>query len=256
MGDVTIAVGVMHVPVEERKATLDRLIAQLDFEHSPAIGQLVIGEDAERRGPYWNARNVWTQLLESKATHAVLLADDNTVCTRFGDVMAKMIAAHPTEVIAAYCNHDAAYTVEGPWYSTSEGAVQCTLPMPLLREFLGWCDTYLRTDTTYAEDYALNLWCMATGRRIWHPTIAPLDHDADVTSLLGHEAHAYRRSARVELDGDALLAIDWTPEAMHIGRCYTRSHWGLLQHVKPERLKEIRAVERIYELERDTWAPR
>lgn len=251
---VTLAIGIMHVPTPEREKTLWRLVEQLDFERS-GIRQLVIGDDSQREGSYVNARRIWAQLLDSDATHCVLLADDNTVCSRFADVMTRMIEAHPDEVIAAYCNHDAARRIEGHWYTTSEGAVQCTLPMPLLRECTAWCDANLDPSKHVAEDYALNLWCMATGRRIWHPVPAPLDHDTAVPSLSGHEDHAFRRPAVVELDGDALMAIDWTGDGVHIGRCYRRSHWGLLTHVRPERWRANRVVERIYELERDACAP-
>jgi hypothetical protein len=67
-------------------------------------------------------------------------------------------------------------------------------------EFLEWRSTQLKPDwqahleaQKTGEDTLLGLWCLVTGRKVWHPIPTPLDHDITLASTYGNDGHRARR---------------------------------------------------------------
>ena len=242
----TIATCVVHAAhLPDRARTMARLREQLFVRPSDERAGWPYREETTRG--HWTvwAELAWSWLAEQRATHALVLQDDVELAPNFWRVLTAMVAGRPDDVIGLDCAHPAArrfFLAGAPGYTTSDGMIGIgyVLPLEQLRELLAWKRTAVKPSaltpyaTNFGEDLLIALWCMATGRRIFHPTPTPIDHDLEVTSTNpGYDDHWYRRPQASWTDLDRLepalrectaAAVEqaefWARPVEHVGRFY------------------------------------
>ncbi len=235
----TLAVVITHAAFDaQRRAAVSRLVEEL--QQNDIVAHLA--DDHDRLGSLWCWKRAMQIGFNTEASHIVWLPDDATLCPRFGELLHRAVAAQPEAVFDCYANHDRAPIIESPWYTTPDGytGVGGCMPRALLTEHLRWRDAHL--DDRAANDEGVNLWAMATGRLIWKTTRSLAGHRIDIRSLDGNAHHSWREPATMSDGRDE----DWSSAPVHVGRTYTRNHWGLMTKVKPPMTR------RAYEVERDT----
>ncbi len=248
---------------ERRRAALQRLTAQLRLE-APTIPWL-IASDGERKGSLWCWRRAMEMGLAHEGSHVVWLPDDAILCRDFGRILTAAIAARPDDVFDCYVNHAEGEHVPGMWYSTPDGytGMGGVMPRRLLVEHLVWRDEMALPDT-FANDAGVNMWAMATRRRIYKTAFTLVQHDVGVPSLDGNDLHDYRqgacwaddsRTGIVDDLGNFLGRTYLAPEAhapgvarscTELGRTYQGNHWALMRDIAPEHWD----VEAMYEAHR------
>lgn len=236
----TVALCVPHTPWRpERVASFERLrhALGLDGEIPPWVtARRVFSERAPNH--VWAAA-LWNWGAEQEASHLVQLQDDVIVSPNFWPALRAMIEAVPDQVIGLEAAHPAAPALfaEGRhWYTTSDGLVGVAWIFPTagLRAFRAWCARGLRVGAREAvtEDMLIGLWCLATGRRVWHPIPTIIDHDTSLASTYGNDAHPHRRpavtwTALAGRTADLELAEWWAVGAgampPHLGHFYESS---------------------------------
>lgn len=187
----------------------------------------------------WAAK-LWAWAAEQDASHALVLQDDVIPAPNFWPALRAMVEAVTDQVICLEVIHPAACALadEGHrWFTTSDALVGVGYVMPttLLRAFLAWRSSALKPDAIRPakpgevqeinEDTLLSLWCLATGRRIWHPIPTLIDHDTSMASSYANDGHQGRRpavrwdNAGIE-DRELEEAELWMPSATtpHAGR--------------------------------------
>lgn len=246
-GDISFAFGLPHTPwVPARVESFARLKDQLKF---PRDGDVHLLSPDERVFSERASNNVWSLVMwtwaaEMNRTHFLTLQDDAIVAPDFWRALRALVAAHPDEIIGFEVVHPLtrALAEEGHrWFTTSDMliGVGYVVPLPVLRDFLAWRKAALRPGATEAldaggkpvltEDTLLALFCLATGRRLWHPIPTIIDHDTSLESTYGNDAHGARRPP-VRWDegaGEADLSDPefWSAEppfgtVPHVGRFY------------------------------------
>lgn len=265
MGLVSLALAISHTPwVPARVSSFARLCSELGIT---AMGAPTTNEAADafahwhveaERAPNWVwSERMWRWAAETRASHAVFLQDDLRVCPNFGLATRAMLHAVPDQIISLYNGHPGTKEVAregGRWCTTADGLVGqgYILPTTLLREFLRWRRDALnpRAVEHITEDTLIDVWAVATGRKVWHPVPTTIDHDLEINSTYGNDGHPYRKPAVTWNDGDI---CDWTdsdltsaafwsphhgyddhplPAPPHFGRFYRGIHWTVRQHVR------------------------
>lgn len=204
----SVALAIPHTPwVPERVASLLRLQEGLGILGFSA-DQVPISRDPwplfhyrefrERESNSEWSRKLWTWGLETGADYLLQLQDDVIVAPRFWDHLSAMLAAVPDQIIGLEAAHPwgprlAASGVR--WYTTADMliGVGYVIPHAVLDEFLRWRASSLVEDWQTDEDMLIACFCMATGRRIWHPIPTIIDHNVELASNYGHENHSHRR---------------------------------------------------------------
>lgn len=184
------------------------------------------------------SHELWSWAVETGAEWLLQLQDDAIVAPAFWETVQAMLAALPpdAEVVGLEVAHPASVELarEHRWFTTCDMliGVGYVVRTSALKEFLEWRSTKLKPGAIEAltEDTMLGLWCMVTGRRIWHPLPTIIDHDTSLASTYQNDAHENRRPL-VRWDtgnwdeDDALPLTSWqfwinrraTP---HLGRFY------------------------------------
>lgn len=230
----TFALGIPHCSWKpERVEALNRLLQQLaaaDVPEGPSHrGPTRIFADKE---PNWSwAQKLWLWGYETGASHLLQLQDDVQVGAEFWTALLAMVAAVPDQVIGL----ESVLALGSPWYTTGDGliGVGYVLPRTVLAELFAWEASRLRPGAIESlnEDQLLGLFCFETGRRIWHPNPTIIDHDLDIPSTYGNDAHTHRRPAASTVAG-ATLPLSWRPSEAtpHVGSFYRGSTPALLRH--------------------------
>lgn len=201
---VTFSLGVPHTPWRpERVASYDRLmhvVAGFDALVADESPLKHVRTFAEREPNHVWSKKLWSWAAETNATHLVQLQDDARVPPFFWAALSAMVEAVPDQVIGLEVVHPAARALaaEGRrWFTTSDCLVGVGYVMPreLVVEFLAWRASALVDGAVERinEDTLIGLWCLATGRRIWHPLPTIVDHDTTLASTYGNDAHGARR---------------------------------------------------------------
>lgn len=237
----------------ERKAALDRLLAELRPQCNAVGVPLLVHEDHEGKG----SLGPWLHVLAEGAawpdvTHVTYLPDDAILVPHFIEVLLACIEAQPEAVLCFQSNHlDApkAYEAGARWYTTPDGftAFGGTMPVQWVREHLEWRRTMLRPDVLVQGDEGVNLWAMATGRRIYKSLPSLVDHDLTIPSADGNDADIHK-SARRPLVWDAeadLRRIDWGGQVVTLGRTYRGNHWRLVTDVREDK-HDAALIEAMY----------
>lgn len=247
----TVRLGISHAAFSpERQASFKRLLDQLD------VGQFwEVDVEYDHLGT--GSLRPWLALLEraasSDATHFVFLPDDAILVPHFAEVLHDAIMQRPEHLLCFQSNHDRSPEAAAQghaWYTTDEGftAFGATMPIAWVREHLAWRKANLREGITVQGDEGVNLWAMATGRKVWKSLPSLVDHDTTLPSLDGNDDHALVTARRpLVWDPSAdLRERDWGTPPVHLGRTYNATHWRLMYMAKqtPE------LIERAYDVDR------
>lgn len=253
MADLTFSLAIPHAPwVEGRKGSFWRLADSIFGESASDLPSYTCWRVFDEKAPnaVWSAE-MWEWGASQSTTHFLTLQDDAIVSLSFSDSLRDIVATHPNEVIGLHVAHPhaAALQEEGRygWCTTADalvGVAYC-LPTPLLKEFLHWRSTCLKDGALESinEDTLLGLWCLYTGRRIYHPLPTIVDHDTSLISAYGNDGHTYRASACFarERFTDNWRVGTYTP---HLGRMWDGTVTLAEQWVKditPQDLLRMRA---------------
>ena len=249
---MNIAVSIAHAGhIPERKPLLNRLYADLA---SGPYGLIHI--ESDKAPPHvWSERQ-WKVVLkpDMNATHGLFLNDDVILCDHFHETLEAVIAARPNDVISLYCSDPKAAHLVGRWYTSRDGLIgnAYVIPTGLLVQFLEWRsrELYAWAKETLSEDQQINLWCMATGRPIWHTRPSLVEHDVSIPSCYGNESNPARTS--VVAPWKNMHELDWTPKRVpHLGRFFHGNHWALLKCIRPEFWRKYDCVNKFYEYHND-----
>lgn len=234
----TVALAIPHAAwKKERRASYKRLCDALHMTDTMAP-PWVIAYDAitERaRNEVWSL-HMWEWFVESGADWCLQLQDDAIPAPNFWACLRAMLESFPLpkpdgtsltpDVVCLESAHPAAPALaedDVRWYSTAEGLVGVgyLIRRSVLVEFLEWRRTQLRAgwdtagrggSTILTEDTLLGIFCMCTGRRIFCPVPTIIDHDTEIASVYGNDAHVNRRPL---VRWDAIpepLRLEWRPE--------------------------------------------
>lgn len=259
---------VTHAAFDERRQrSLRDLVSQLQTE-APAL-PFSVRSDHDRRGSLWCWRTAheWALAHYPGATHFIWLPDDAIVCKDFGRIITACIEARPSDVFDCFVNHSDAAALPSQWYTTPDGGyvgMGGVMPRALLEEHLRWRDAVGLRDT-YSNDGGVNLWAMATGRRIYKTSRTLVQHDVTVPSCDGNDGDGFRQGLRwinEERDGVMLEVGNFlgrtyaAPEehmpgastsCVELGRTYTGNHWAMVQELPASRWD----LDRMYAIERN-----
>lgn len=233
----------------ERVPLFERVLADLQKQAAEYDCPVLVHKDYEAKGSLGPFLKCMDLGLNAPGTHVVYMQDDLILPSYFVKELHRAIAAHPRELLCFFPNHPKAKEAAGKtsWYTTPDGSVVMagTFEKGVLKQFLEWRDTCLVAPDVCRDDESVNLFAMATGRKIFKATVALVDHDTTVKSLMGNDAHEFRKPAvpPAEMSGDDY----WHSPPVHLGRTYGQHHWSLIYKLKPEHRKPRIA----YELERD-----
>lgn len=226
MSEITFSLAIPHCSwIPDRVVSFSRLIAQLDgveFE-----GDRIFAEKAANH--VWS-REMWSWAAHQSATHFLQLQDDVELCPDFIDALRACVSAYPNEIIGLEAADPFIKLLanEGRrWATTSDGLVGpgYVIPTRVLPELLAWVDALKPgASESIGEDTLIGLFCLHTGRRVYHPIPTLIDHDTTIASTYGNDSHPNRRPAvtwkdepEVQLDSD----VAWKRGSLrHIGRMY------------------------------------
>lgn len=193
----SVSLSISHTPWRpERVTSLVRLMTAIDPWDGPGGARLMIDRAPNH---VWSQR-MWLDAVETGADYSLFLQDDAQVAPRLRAWLDAMIAAVPGEVICFEAVHPAIPFLAkkgARWCTTRDGLVGVgyMLPTVELEKFLRWRETDLVAGAVERvnEDTLLGLWCLVTGRKVWHPIPTPLDHDVSLPSVFGNDKHPLRR---------------------------------------------------------------
>lgn len=254
MTDIRIALAISHTPwIEGRGVSYARLIEQLDKRgpHGEPFDECVVAFHVEQErmpNPEWSER-MWRWAVEQDCTHCLFLQDDVRVAPNFWAALRAMLEAHPDAIIGLQTLHPigaALFAGERKrWVTTSDGLVGVGYcwPREELAKFLDWRKECLEPTAfeftggkvNLSEDTMQGIYCLVTGRRIFHPMPTIMDHDTALGSTYGNDDHEARRSPLVwERFPDLDLTAGWDEagEVPHAGRFYEVSPFIAKQWVK------------------------
>jgi hypothetical protein len=235
-----------------RVASLDRLLAQL---RTPKDTTLRIFSDREPNH-VWSVK-VWRSLLElpeNQATHLLQLQDDCQVNPdSFWADLTQIVATFPNEIIGLESVHPISEKIHAtgavPWYTTTDGliGVAYVLPRPVVVRLLDWRINSLRADAAKKlnEDQLIGLFCATTNRRIYHPVPTIVDHDTQIPSTYGNDAHSFRRPAVTTVRGAPSHPGGWAvpPGTQPL-------HTGLFYPVTPRLARRFVTTVRVEDMDR------
>lgn len=255
---MSVAYYVMHCPSFEARVetakTLDRQLGG-DVENNGAYFMV----DDPPSGAWSTARRCWEHGLESDEEFIVLLNDDALVPSGFKQAAKAALESarerSPDSPVCFYPAHPRAPDAAAngcAFYSTPDGlvGVGCGMHRDNVRAFLEWHDAHFEGEHT--DDGRVNLWAMATGRRILTTVPALVGHQLPGESTVGNAHHGYREPA-IPVPADVWsygLAYFWNAPIARFGRQYRGNHWRLITNVKASSWHDLKSVETAYALER------
>jgi hypothetical protein len=233
---------VMHATWEGagRAELCARLVSALPANRTRVI------ESPEPKGSWWTARRCWEDgVVADGATHVCVLNDDVEPIPGFDGHLHNALSAYPDQAIALYTKHkDCPQVSVASWYVSANGmTVGIVLPVSMALEMLAWVRDHFRLPAhapkPYPSDATVDLFLMATGRRVYTTVPALVEHMAPDTSLLGNENHPGRKAAVTGTPGD------WARPPVHLSPVFRGTHWHLGSHVLPS------LFARAYEIEKE-----
>ena len=210
----------------------ERLRNQIDKEDG-----IIVTQDHEKRG----ATAVFLEGLAQSVnvagdmTHVCYLPDDAIIPTGFVTALKGAISAKPEQIICCFPNHVLAKSLHeagNHWYITDDGAVMFAgvLPVSMAKDFLLWRKENLLSEDIAKDDESVNLYAMATGKKIYKTLPALVDHRDDLTSLEGNDGHEFRKAAVPPPEDCSSLRFDGP--APYVGKTYAGNFWGLCSKLK------------------------
>lgn len=221
MKAATIALAIPHAAwLADRCQTMARLKEQLG--NRPAFYR-----EFTDRAPNWVwSEELWSWGLGTGADYLLQLQDDVIVDPKFWPYLRMMLDAVPDQIIGLETAHPLAmqlHSMGHEWCTTSEGLVGVgyVIPQQILGEFILWRSKLSPAAIqNITEDTLIDVFCVCTGRRVWHPIPTIIDHDVEVRSIYGNDHHSNRRPSVTTLDG--VEPKDWskTSSPPHLGTFY------------------------------------
>lgn len=222
--DIRIALGLPHCPWDpHRTKSFARLRGQLGItansdtcEHAHDVA--VFADVGPQPNWVWSGKLWdWAAGLPSEGpaapTHLLQVQDDVVVAPAFWGILNAMLTAVPDQIISLFTIYPHAQQLSqmgARWMTTTDWMTGPAYVMPMadLRAFHVW-RAALRPGAIQAvnEDTLLGLFCAATGRRVWNPLPAPVDHDASLPSNYGND-HAGNNRA-------SYTWRQWSPSDLH-----------------------------------------
>ena len=199
----TIALAIPHTPwVPARVESMARL-----REAAGLLGDFGDGTRADfyreftDRAPnnVW-AEALWRWLAETGADWCLQLQDDVMVAPCFWPALRAMLAAVPddVDVIGLTSTHPMTHNIAKRghrWYRTPGNLVgwaYCIRRVALV-EFLEGRAQLPDAFRKQNEDEQIAQWAEKSGRGVWHPVPAIVDHDTSIPSSYANDGHSHRR---------------------------------------------------------------
>ena len=261
---VTFSLAIPHCPwVPERVESvqrLERLLGIRHFDQDAGRDYVIPGRRPHQytdhvawftdREPNhsWSGK-LWKWGYSTGATHLVQLQDDVIVDANFWPNLRAMCEAVPDQIIGLESVHPLSrqvYDNGGNWYTTADGliGVGYVLPRAVLAELLEWRSARLRPGAIEAisEDTLIDVFCMSTGRKVWHPVPTIIDHDVAMASTYGNDKHAHRRPLVTTVGGDVVHGYG-VGDVPHLGRFYQTTPRLCRRWVKGFSVQELERVQ-------------
>lgn len=239
-----------HLPGRDK--SLDRMMARLDAHHIHNR-QSVHFEFGKAPPHVWSERQ-WRAALKPGFTHGLFLNDDLILADEFWEKLEDRIDQRPNDILSLYCSDPRAAELHAKghrWYTSTDGLIgnAYIYPIWLLEKFLDWRQTALVPGVieTLSEDQLINLFAMATGRKIFHTIPSLVEHDVSIASAYGNEGNA-ARTASVGIDAVVRYPQPDEPTP-DLGRFFLGNHRALLTHIKPEFWTQYNCVRRYYQID-------
>ena len=221
----TIALGIPHTPwVPARVESMARLRGELEIhEHDdtndesgypacsgtealekgmcgPPLGPAHYREFTDRAPNNVWAEALWTWLHETGADWCLQLQDDVMVAPCFWPAIRAMLSALPpdADIVGLTSTHPMAPDVAKRghrWYRTEANLVGWAycIRREALGEFLEGRAQLPPKFREQNEDEQIAEWARVSGRGVWHPVPAIIDHDTSIPSSYKNDAHSHRR---------------------------------------------------------------
>lgn len=228
-----IALCVPHAPwLPARVVSMARLRAALQPEAASLVGYRELTDRAPN--PEWSG-SMFRWLAEQDSDWSLVVQDDALVPENFWAALRAMLAALPryAQIVGLHVCHPIAGALareDVRIFTTSDALVGLAWAMrtEALREFVrwrarelepGWEQPTMRPGDepgrpsgppSLTEDTMIGVWALATGRRVWHPIPAIVDHDTSLESTYGNDEHEHRRPQVTWADA-ARFAHAWEP---------------------------------------------
>jgi hypothetical protein len=244
---MTICLAIPHTPwIPERVTTLANLTKTI-AAHAPF-------RLFTEREPNWSwSPKLWKWGVQTGCDYLLQLQDDTIVDPEFWAKLDKLIEAVPDQIIGLQTAHPVSrylYQRGDSWCTTSDGliGVGYLLPRKILMNFLEWRDTLHATAVkAITEDTLIDVYCLVTGRKVWHPIPTIIDHDVSIPSTYGNDGHALRRPEVSTLKGDKASSWKLDGPPAHLGHFYggtthrLAQQWieGFVQRDEPDDLRAI-----------------
>lgn len=255
-----LAVGFTHAAFEpRRRVSLSRARETLDMSMK-LLGvdwTVLVICDEIRQGNLVPWLNTLDRLLESDATHLVMLPDDVILPTTFAESLLAFVQAFPEDLLDLFANHpDAGQALRQLYtaYETPDGFVGFgVFPRALAARFAlwrahalvqPWRDAHAHPQGCNADE-SVALWAMSEGIRTIKPLPSLVDHDASLPSLELGGTFPLRRSSA------------WAPELLHtkpeawgkfvcdLGLTFPRQIQGLVAKLRQPALKRYLELRRL-----------
>lgn len=254
----TVALAIPHCPWDEaRVKSLARLLEGVQPERAAAFKVC--------SGPGPEPNQIWSQRLwqwgieQMDADHLLVLEDDVIPSPHFWDILGAILKTHPHEIIGLEAIHPSGLELANAGFR-SYTTIDClcgvgyVMPIEELKCFLEWRHTALRPGACLPggidSDTMIGVWTAVTGRKIWHPLPTPIDHDVEMTSIMGNQNHQNRRPVvrwnMVTSGADKLLTPEYwgDREGPHLGRFYNATPYFVARWVKEWEDATIVRIER------------
>ena len=205
------ALAIPHTPWSaERAANMVKLRAQLGVREDGTcvddVGNVVAYREFTDRVPntVWSEA-LWTWQWETGADWVIQIQDDTMVAERNGrclwwPIIRAMVDALPqeAEVIGLTSVHPGSVEIARQghrWFRTRGNLVGWAYMMTheAVSEFRIARDLLPPAFRQMNEDMQAAEWAARSGRPVWHPVPAPIDHLTDMPSSYNNDHHAHRR---------------------------------------------------------------
>jgi hypothetical protein len=227
----TIALAIPHTPwVPARAESMERLLDALGIGglQEPGFPVDHFCVFTERAANHVWAESMWRWLHSTGADWCLQLQDDVMVAQCFWPAIRAMLGALPPEadVVGLTSVHPMTPEIARRghrWHRTPGNLVGWAYA--LRRDALGaFLEDRARLPEGFRvqnEDEQIAIWTQRSGRSVWHPVPAIVDHDTSIPSSYGNDHHSHRRP-RVTwrtFDEREICDVDWwrpsgTPEML------------------------------------------
>lgn len=201
-----LSVSIMAVP--ERRKLVAKLQSSLAY---PSI----IHWDVNRTGCWPNSRKAWSALSPT-TTHKLVLADDISICANFITHVQNTLKVLPDQIITYWTGRSGkkpslfnrALKSNSHWLrlNTDLRMTACLMPTLRIKQFLSFCDRYIREDDQKYDDMRIDAFLLLN-EILYYQTIPELaEHEGSAISTTSVRSNRIAYS----YDPNPPIDIDWT----------------------------------------------